>query len=136
RRISEGNQVLALAKRWGVMLRRQSLLEGGGEQWLTTQLAQADVPGRIVTIAQDLWKSFEQALDQERKLHEQLCQLARRDKIMSRVMELPGYGSVRAATLISYLDTPWRFKSRAALWKYVGIGLKRQKSGEGLDYIG
>ena len=48
-----------------------------------------------------------------------------------RVAELPGYGPVRAATLISYLDTPWRFKSKCALWKYVGIGLRREKSGQG-----
>ena len=55
---------------------------------------------------------------------------------MSRVAELPGYGPIRSATLISYLDTPWRFKSKAALWKYVGIGLHRQKSGEDLNIIG
>jgi transposase len=136
RRISEGNQLLALTKRWGVMLRRQSLLEEQGQVWLASQLTQAKVPPRIVAIAEDLWKSFKQALDQEQKLHEQLCQLARQDKMMSRVKELPGYGPVRAATLISYLDTPWRFKSKSALWKYVGIGLKRHKSGEGMDFIG
>ena len=29
------------------------------------------------------------------------------------------------------VDTPWRFKSKQALWKYMGIGLERRKSGNG-----
>jgi transposase len=136
RRVSEGNQLLALAKRWGVMLRRQSLLEQEGSARLTMRLQQAGVPPRIVAIARDLWKSFEGALEQEQSLHEQLSQFARQDRVMARVKELPGYGPVRAATLISYLDTPWRFKSKTALWKYVGIGLTRHKSGDGTDFIG
>ena len=136
RRISEGNQLLALAKRWGVMLRSQSLLDGKGEQWLKSQLEAAEVAAEVVEIAQDLWKMFERALEQEHKLHGQLCQMVRGDKVMSRVAELPGYGPVRAATLVTYLDTPWRFKSKAALWKYVGIGLRRKKSGDGLDVLG
>ena len=135
-RVSEGNQLLALAKRWVVMLSRQSLLEREGPAWLAKRLEQADVPPRIVAIAVDLWKSFEQALEQEQKLHEQLCQLVRQDKVMARVTELPGYGPIRAATLISYLDIPCRFKSKSALWKYVGIGLKRHKSGDGMNFIG
>jgi transposase len=134
RRVSEGNQLLALAKRWGVMLRRQSLLERTAA-WLLTTLREAGVPPRMVAVAQDLWKSFDQALEQEERLHEQIRQLVRQDKVMSRVAELPGYGPVRSATLISYLDTPWRFKSRSALWKYVGIGLHREKSGDGLNII-
>jgi len=135
RRVSEGNQLLALAKRWGVMLGRQALLSGQTRQWLATQLKEAAVPPRIVGIAEDLWKSFDQALEQEESLHGQICRLVRQDKMMARVVQLPGYGPVRAATLISYLDTPWRFKSRSALWKYVGIGLQRQKSGDGLDFV-
>jgi transposase len=62
--------------------------------------------------------------------------MAKTDTMMSRVMDLPGYGSVRAATLITYLDTPWRFKSKSALWKYVGIGLRREKSGNGAAWLG
>jgi transposase len=135
-RVGEGNQLLSLCKRWGVMLSRQSLLEREGSAWLAAQLEQAGVVPPIVAIAVDLWKSFEQALEQEQRLYAQLCQFARQDKMMKRVTELPGYGPVRAATLISYLDTPWRFKSKSALWKYVGIGLKRHKSGDGPDWIG
>jgi transposase len=86
-------------------------------------------------MAQDLWDSFEGALRQEEALHEQVCQLARQDQMMRWTAQLPGYGPIRSATLISHLDTPWRFKSKSALWKYVGVGLRREKSGEGLSRL-
>jgi transposase len=45
-------------------------------------------------------------------------------------------GWIRAATLYAYLDTPWRFRSKAALWKYLGIGLERERSGKGPGHVG
>jgi len=134
-RVAEGCRLLALGKRWGVMLKRSDLLEADGHKALKARLKEAGVPERIQEVAEDLWKSFERAVEQEETLHQQVCQLARKDKMMERVTELPGYGAIRAATLISYLDTPWRFKSKSALWKYVGIGLLREKSGNDLDIV-
>jgi transposase len=134
-RVAEGNVLLALGKRWGVMLRRSELLKGDGQASLKSRLVESGVPGSIQEVADLLWQSFDRAVEQEQTLYRQVCALAKEDKMMRRVAELPGYGPVRAATLISYLDTPWRFKSKSALWKYVGIGLHRKKSGEGLDII-
>jgi transposase len=54
---------------------------------------------------------------------------------MNRVTDLPGYGTVRAATLVAFLDTPFRFKGKSALWKYVGIGLRKEKSGGGVEVV-
>jgi len=55
---------------------------------------------------------------------------------VQRFEALPGFGWIRAATLFAYLDTPWRFRSKAALWKYLGIGLERQRSGNGPEHVG
>ena len=52
-----------------------------------------------------------------------------------RWCEVPGIGPVRALTLLVYLDTPWRFRSKQALWKYLGIGLVREHSGDGWEYV-
>jgi hypothetical protein len=134
-RVGEGCRLLALGKRWGVMLKRSELMQSGARKSLEDRLEQAGVPARARELAQGLWESFEQAVSQEEKLYAQVCKLAAGDKWMRRTMELPGYGPIRAATLISYLETPWRFKSKSALWKYVGIGLHREKSGQGLDII-
>jgi transposase len=135
-RVEEGNRLLALGKRWGVLLTRARLQEAGGQDWLRARLTEASVPAVVLGLATDLWRGFALAVEQEEKLYAQVCQIVRGDKMMQRTAELPGYGPVRAATLISYLDTPWRFKSKAALWKYVGIGLYREKSGEGWARVG
>jgi hypothetical protein len=38
--------------------------------------------------------------------------------------------------LYAYLDTPWRFRSKSALWKYLGIGLERERSGKAPGHVG
>jgi transposase len=48
---------------------------------------------------------------------------------------LPGISWVRAATLYVWMDTPWRFPSKSALWKYLGIGLERRHSGAGAEWV-
>ena len=55
--------------------------------------------------------------------------------VVRRFAELPGIGWVRAATLYVYLDNPARFRSKAALWKYMGIGLERRRSGQGPERL-
>ncbi len=134
-RVGEGCRLLALGKRWGVMLKRSTLMEEGAKELLGDRLKEAGVPAGVQKIAEGLWESFALAVAQEDELRERVCQIVRRDKMMTRTTELPGYGPIRAATLVSYLDTPWRFKSKSALWKYVGIGLHREKSGQGLNII-
>jgi transposase len=43
---------------------------------------------------------------------------------------------VRGSIFYAYLDTPWRFKSKCALWRYLGIGLERRGSGKGPMVVG
>jgi transposase len=134
-RVAEGNQLLALCRRWGLVLSRSRLCRADGQKWLETTLTDARVPRQVVDMALDQWRSLERAVEQEQTLFKQVCRMAKTDKVIKRVCELPGYGPVRAATLLTYLDTPFRFKNRSALWKYVGIGLRREKSGTGIEFI-
>lgn len=133
-RVAEGNQLLALCRRWGVMVGRSRLMESDGQDWLKAQLNEARVPQSVVDVAADQWRSLERAVEQEEALHKQVCRMVKSDAVMSRVCELSGYGPVRAATLVAYLDTPFRFKGKSALWKYVGVGLRREKSGGGSEF--
>jgi transposase len=55
--------------------------------------------------------------------------------VVQRFEAMPGLGWIRAATLYAYLDTPWRFRSKSALWKYLGIGLERHRSGTGPEQL-
>ena len=134
-RIAEGNQLLALCRRWGVVVSRSRLMGADGQERLKAWLKEAPAPEEVVEMALDQWRSLERAVEQEQTLYKRVCRMAKADQVMARVCELPGYGPVRAATLVAYLDTPFRFKSKAALWKYVGIGLRREKSGNGSEFI-
>src|SRR5437764_4163688 len=91
-RVAEGCRLVALGKRWGVMIKRTELNDANSRELLKAKLAGAGVPERIVAMAEDLWQSFERAMEQEQTLYEQVCQLARKDKMMARTAELPGYG--------------------------------------------
>lgn len=127
RRLGESNRLLGLGKRWGLLLRSAELDTDG--QVLADRFAAAGAPEQTRQIVLALHRGYRQFLEQEAELYKQVCRLAEAEKVMRRVAELPGYGPIRSATLICYLDTPWRFKSKSAIWKYVGIGLKREKSG-------
>ncbi len=75
RRVSESNYLLALGRRWGVMLSAAKLLEGG-EQWLQERLEQAKVPASIVSIAEALRQRYARAVEQEESLYQQVCRVA------------------------------------------------------------
>src|SRR5260370_13374719 len=62
-------------------------------------------------------------------MRRRLKRMARREDPIRRFVHLPGVKWVRAATVVAYIDAPWRFASRQRRWKYCGIGLERGPSG-------
>jgi len=58
-----------------------------------------------------------------------MIRLSRKYSVITLWQQLPGIGTVRAASVFAYLDTPWRFKKKNKLWKYCGVGLQRTASG-------
>jgi len=60
-----------------------------------------------------------------------VVRMAKNQEVVVRWEAIPGIGWIRGMTLWAYLDTPWRFRNKQALWKYMGIGLVRERSGEG-----
>jgi transposase len=78
-----------------------------------------------------LLKVYELLVEQEEQLRAELVRLARREEPVRRFQELPGFGWIRSITFYVYIDTPSRFASKSALWRYCGIGLERRHSGSG-----
>jgi transposase len=134
-RTAEGSRLLALGKRWGLLLTSSMLMETNARENLRKRFEQAQVPASMIGVALDLWDGYELAVKHEEALHQNLCRMVKDNLVMRRTAELPGYGPVRSATLITYWETPWRFKSKSALFKYNGIGLVRKKSGDGYEFI-
>jgi transposase len=100
---------------------------------LLTQLPAQRLLLEMVTTS---WKEYDASFAHEDAWRKRLLRHAKKDKVVVRFTELPGISWVRAATLRVYLDTPWRFRSPKALWKYLGIGLDRRHSGNGPEHLG
>jgi transposase len=69
-------------------------------------------------------------VQQVRQCYRQLSKRSKAYPIVGSWQALPGVGLIRSATLLAYLDTPWRFPNRNKLCKYCGVGIERTSSGK------
>lgn len=132
-RVREAQRLSALFRQHGVMVRERNFVAADDRAELLKQLPANEVLGEAIAL---LWRSYDDAVSHEDKWRSRLIKLARAHEVVQRFEALPGFGWIRAATLYAYLDTPWRFRSKSALWKYLGIGLERQRSGNGPEHVG
>jgi transposase len=132
-RVSEANKVIGRLRRWGIVVREKAFADEADRPALLAKLP-AEAPSVLMGVELML-EGYDQAVKQETKLKRQLVKEARTYEPVVRFTDLPGVAWVRAATAYAYLDTPWRFRSKQALWKYMGIGLKRESSGNGPEYL-
>jgi transposase len=77
-----------------------------------------------------LWIGYDATRQQVVLAKKQFSSYARKYPIIKSWCKLPGVGLIRATTIFAYLDTPWRFKNRAKLHRYCGVGLVRATSGK------
>ena len=91
---------------------------------------------RVLRLRLDmLLAQYDQAVSHEQRSEQELTRRARKIKEIRRFQELPGIGWIRAATFYALIDTPFRFRSKSALWRYMGIGLERRSSGKGREHV-
>lgn len=125
-RVRQGHQLTALLRRHGVFTSMARVMDADERAFLRKKLP----PRKILRTNLDLlWQVYELLSTQEQQLREKLIQLARREEPVRRFRKLPGLGWIRAITFYAYIDTPWRFVGKSALWRYCGIGLERRHSG-------
>jgi transposase len=127
-RVRQGNQLGALFRRHGVFLKARHLVENCEWEFRLRSLPEDAALRRGVERVREVYLLM---LDQEQALREELVGLAKNEEPVRRFVELPGIAWIRAVTFYAYLDTPWRFRSKSALWRYAGIGLERRHSGQG-----
>lgn len=127
-RVRQGNQLVALFRRHGVFIKAAKTLDD--EEWRFQLRRLPNSP------------PLQQGLELVREIYAQLCRqesflragligLAKNEEPIRRFTALPGMGWIRSVTFYAYIDTPQRFPSKAALWRYAGIGLERRHSGRG-----
>jgi transposase len=132
-RVRESQRLSSLFRQQGVMIREKAY---AGEADRPALLERLPANRKLREAVQLLWQAYDQLVEQEEAWRKRLVQLARQEEVVRRFEALPGISWIRAATLYAYLDTPWRFRSKAALWKYLGIGLERARSGTGPERVG
>jgi transposase len=127
-RIRLSNSILAQLRRCGVFSSERELADSDNRPDLLRKLP----PSRLLRDDLEvLWRSYDTHVEQAEAIRASLERAARRVPMVRQFAEVPGIRWVRAATFFAYVDTPWRFRSKQALWKYAGIGLERSHSGSG-----
>jgi len=132
RRVAAGLQVTAILKQHGVMAPAKQFDHQEDRAELLQRLPSQALLQEMVTALLQEYDTLQAHEDAWRK---RLLRQAKKDDVIERFTALPGISWIRAATLRAYLDTPWRFHSVKALWKYLGIGLDRRHSGNGPEFL-
>ena len=131
-RVREANRMMAYLRRFGIFVRERSVADPQKRmEWMET------LPkDEIIRFHVDLLLSgYDAAAHQVLQMRRRLVQLSKGHEPILRFVELPGVHWIRAATFFVYLDTPFRFPSKSALWKYIGVGLERRRSGGGSERV-
>jgi transposase len=131
-RVAEANRIMGYLRRYGVFVQERAFADPEGRPALLGRLPDHRVVRSDLAV---LWSSYDGAVRQTAMIRRELIRLARREPQIRRFMALPGIRWIRGATFFVYIDTPWRFKSKSALWRYMGIGLKRWHSGKGPERL-
>ncbi len=127
-RVREANRFMAQCRQLGVFLHERHFADVDRWRECQDRLPNHNVGRRDLNL---LWQGYHQAVTQAEKFRRGLLTLSRKNKVIRRFTEVPGVAWIRAATFYAYLDTPFRFKRKQSLWRYMGIGLEHRGSGEG-----
>jgi transposase len=129
----EAQRIASWFRQHGVMARERDFASTEERAALLAQLPQQALLREALT---DLWPSYDGLVEKEETWRTRVVRLAQQEEVIRRLAELPGVSWIRGATFYAFVDTPWRFRSKQALWKYLGIGLERQRSGSGPERLG
>jgi transposase len=129
--VRQANRVLAQLRRHGVFGSKAKLLTGERRRLVER------VPVKVLRAGVELLlEDFDLAGRVVQRLQRLVTREARQYEPIRRFVALPGVKWIRAATFFAYVDTPWRFPSKQALWRYMGIGLERRHSGSDAVQVG
>ncbi len=128
RRTREANRIMGYLRHYGLFVNEKTFAKKEDRREVLNQLPANSVVRSNVAV---LWSGYDTAVKQVADMQKRLARLARQEPQVRRFAQLPGIKLIRAATFFVYIDTPWRFKSKSALWRYMGIGLERWHSGNG-----
>jgi transposase len=131
-RVRAANRIIAHLRRHGIVVQECHFAGSGRREELLEQLPRNEL---LRTNQEMLWEWYDVLVDEEKGMRKRLIAEARGERMIGHFRELPGIDWIRAATFYAYVDTPWRFRGKSSLWKYMGIGLERRQSGSGAGRV-
>lgn len=127
-RVSESHKIIWRVRRLGVFVTESHLKDDLKREAMISALPEDAIIRDDIKL---LLKGYDLASEQVHELRRRLIELGKRHAMVRAFCELPGVSWVRATTFFAMVDTPFRFASKQKLWKYAGIGLEREQSGNG-----
>ncbi len=124
-RVRQANKIHGRARLYGARIPAVVLKQPQRREPFLSSLRHPELASQLRV----LWMGYDTTVAQAAEALKQFRRRSRSYPIVQYWRELPGVGPVRAATLLAYLDTPWRFRRKNRLWKYCGLGLQRTASG-------
>lgn len=133
RTVAAGHRLIWQLRRYGIVVTHAALKDKARRrEWMTQLPADKTVRGQ----ARMRLAEYDLLREQSRQSRRRLRKLAKQEPMIARFIALPGVKWVRASTLLAIIDTPFRFRRKSALWRYMGIGLERKQSGKGPVRLG
>lgn len=118
------SKIKALFRSCGIRLKGSSLYTSGNREYWTDKLSSNIAPD----IAWDLFS----LLDTTERIRERISKKLRKESlkydIIRRFEQLPGIGPITSSSFFSIIDTPWRFRSIQAVYKYCGLAVVNKSS--------
>jgi len=131
-RVRQANRLMAQCRQLGVFIHERDFASTNAWAECRDRLP----PHKLIRSDLDLvWQGYTLAAEQVACMRQRVIELARKEPMVRRLTALPGISWIRASTFYAYLDTPFRFKKKQSLWRYLGIGLERRSSGEGRELV-
>jgi len=128
-RVARANRIIAQWRHHGVFVKEADFAGDEGRGKLLERLPRSELLEEDMAC---LLMTYDTIRDQEEVFRQGLIGQAQQIEPIRRFQKVPGVKWIRASTFYAYIDTPWRFRGKSALWKYMGIGLERKHSGSGL----
>jgi len=125
--VRHANRISAHFRQYGWFVRQTQFATPAQRQELLRPLPSQSLRAGL----RMLFEEYDLARARAHTLQRILIREARRFEPIRRFVGVPGVRWVRGATFFAHVDTPWRFPTKAALWRYMGIGLERRRSGNG-----
>lgn len=100
----------------GGFIKRKDLADGDLRKEMIAKLPADELARYDVEL---LLERYDLAVKQTLEMKRRLIDLARKDPMVENFRAIPGMDWVRAATFLVFVDTPFRFKSKQKLWRYL-----------------